>query len=537
MSSSSTGDTHAAFELLRDTAQRLLSVPDPLPLLRALFAFAPVGFQVYKADGHCLMTNKAFRDLFGSEPPPEYNVLQDEIAQRNGVLDLILRAFRGEIVTVPPIWYDPRELKQVEVKEGRRVAITATFFPLVDEQANVTHVAIAFKDLTAEWEERDRLKDALSRNQALAAELHATEERLRLTLEAAHVGTWEWDIPQNRVQWSSNIERIFGLAPGTFGGTFEAWLNLVHPEDRERITQTVASALERAGPYDTELRFLRPDGSVGWQSTRGYVVVDEQGRAKALRGVVFDITQRRLAEEALRTRAEFDQQAIGVVSHDLRNPINAIRMSASLLLRRGGLDDVQAKAVARILSSSERAQRMIRDFLDFSQARLGGGIPVVPREVDVHEVAQSAVDEVHLAHPDRRVEVARSGRGVGLWDPDRLAQVVGNLVANAFQHGAPGEVVRVVTRGDDHGVEIEVVNGGPPIPPEQQRNLFVPFQRGRDAKGSGTGSIGLGLYITRQLVLAHGGSVEVRSALESGTVFTVRLPRQPAPHGSGSQPE
>jgi PAS domain S-box-containing protein len=529
VSSSSADDTRAAFALLSDAARRLAAVPNPLPLLRALFAFAPVGFQVYKADGHCLMTNKAFRDLFGSEPPPEYNVLQDEIAQRNGVLELIQRAFRGETVTLPPIWYDPRELKQVEVKEGRRVAMAATFFPLVDEQGTVTHVAIAFKDLTAEWEEHDRLKDALARNQALAAELHATEERLRRTLEAADVGTWEWDIPRNRVQWSSNIERIFGLAPGTFGGTYEAWLDLVHPEDRERVTRMVASALERAGPYDTELRVLRPDGSVGWQSTRGYVVVDEQGRPKALRGVVFDITQRRLAEAALHARAQFDQQAIGIVSHDLRNPINAIHMSASLLLRRGGLDEQQAKALARILSSSERAQRMIRDFLDFSQAQLGGGIPVQPREADLHEVAQSVVDEVHLAHPDRRVEVVRSGRGEGLWDPDRLAQVVGNLVANAFQHGAPGEVVRVATRGDDDGVEIEVVNRGPPIPPELQRNLFAPFQRGRDAKGRGTGSIGLGLYITRQLVLAHGGSVEVRSSLESGTVFTVRLPRQSAP--------
>src|SRR4051812_31635127 len=99
-------------------------------MLAGIFAFAPFGLQVYQADGHSLFTNQAFRDLFGSEPPPEYNVLDDEIARETGVLDLIHRAFQGEIAHTPPVWYDPRELRQVKVAEGNRVAISCTFFPL-----------------------------------------------------------------------------------------------------------------------------------------------------------------------------------------------------------------------------------------------------------------------------------------------------------------------------------------------------------------------------------------------------------------------
>src|SRR6202158_4126034 len=115
---------------LHEIAQRLDTVPDQVRLLEALFAFAPVAYQVYNADGHCLLTNQAFRDLFGAEPPPEYNVLRDEVAKERGVLDLIHRAFGGDTVSIPPLWYDPRDLKHVEIKEGRRIALSATFFPL-----------------------------------------------------------------------------------------------------------------------------------------------------------------------------------------------------------------------------------------------------------------------------------------------------------------------------------------------------------------------------------------------------------------------
>jgi PAS domain S-box-containing protein len=151
--------------------------------------------------------------------------------------------------------------------------------------------------------ERDRLRAALADKERLAAALQESEQRLRDTLEAAEVGTWEWNIPDNHVQWSPNIERIFGMAPGTFAGTYEAWLALVHPEDRPAIQQKLAVTLESSAPYRAELRFLRPDGTVGWQQARGYVVPDTQGRPRLLRGIVFDVTARRAAEDALKMPA------------------------------------------------------------------------------------------------------------------------------------------------------------------------------------------------------------------------------------------
>jgi signal transduction histidine kinase len=146
--------------------EKLKGIDDPSALLVGLFAFAPVGFQIYNADGHCLLVNRAFREMFGSEPPPDYNVLQDEIAAERGVLKLIHRAFAGEIIHIPPIWYDPRELRQVEVKEGKRVAIAATVFPLYDAAHHVKHVALVFKDVTAEFQGREDREELLGRLQA-----------------------------------------------------------------------------------------------------------------------------------------------------------------------------------------------------------------------------------------------------------------------------------------------------------------------------------------------------------------------------------
>ena len=152
-------------ERLDEIRERLAGISDPARLLQEIFAYAPFGLQVYRADGHCLLTNKAFRDLFGSEPPPEYNILHDEIAERQGLLGLVTRAFAGETVQTPTFGYDPRELQQVHVTEGRRVSISITLLPLFGGSGAVEHVALVFKDQTEETLAREQLEAALRARQ------------------------------------------------------------------------------------------------------------------------------------------------------------------------------------------------------------------------------------------------------------------------------------------------------------------------------------------------------------------------------------
>ena len=170
-------------ERLDEIAVRLAGISDPGRLLQGIFAYAPFGLQVYRADGHCLLTNKAFRDLFGSEPPPEYNVLHDEIAERQGLLGLVTRAFAGETVQTPTFWYDPRDLEQVHVTEGRRVAISITLMPLFGASGAVEHVALVIKDQTEETLARERAEAARADAEGLAAQRAEQERWLQTVLD------------------------------------------------------------------------------------------------------------------------------------------------------------------------------------------------------------------------------------------------------------------------------------------------------------------------------------------------------------------
>lgn len=236
--------------------------------------------------------------------------------------------------------------------------------------------------------------------------------------------------------------------------------------------------------------------------------------------------ERLRAESELRKRIDFEQQLIGIVSHDLRNPLSAIHMGATLLARREELDARAAKSVVRIQASAERAIRMVKNLLDFTQARLGGGIPIEPRPADVHEVTRSMLEEVESAYPTRELEVQHEGDGRGEWDADRLAQVVQNLVTNALKYSPEDSLVRVSTRGEDGWVSCSVSNRGAPIPADKLPGIFEPLQRATDEVDRTGRSVGLGLYIVKRLVDAHGGTVTVTSTEAEGTLFTVRLPRK-----------
>ena len=245
---------------------------------------------------------------------------------------------------------------------------------------------------------------------------------------------------------------------------------------------------------------------------------DPAGAVSGAIAILVDITDRKRGEEDGARTARFREHLLGIVSHDLRNPLTAIVTSAQLLLRYGELPERQARVVARISSSADRMARMIDDLLDFARTRLGGEFPIHPRRVDLRQICEQTVDELEFAYT-RQVKIDAQGDLWGDWDPDRMAQVISNLVGNALQH-SDGDVT-VTLRGETDFVVLETNNGGPPIPRDVLAHIFEPGRRG-DARAGG---LGLGLFIVQQIVLAHGGSIEVRSN-GHGTTFTAALPRK-----------
>ncbi|MCY1075341.1 ATP-binding protein [Archangium lansingense] len=256
-----------------------------------------------------------------------------------------------------------------------------------------------------------------------------------------------------------------------------------------------------------------------------YPVRDTRDVVRWVGTVVVDITERQRTEEELRRTAEFRERFLGIVSHDLRNPLNAILLSANALMCSEDLSPRHLKPVRRIISSAERMARMIGELLDFTRGRLGGGIPVSPQHLNLRHLVRHAMDELDAGHPGRELRLEAAGNFEGDWDPDRLSQVIGNLGKNALDYSPEGTPVRLLLRDEDESVVLEVNNAGPPIPAELLPAIFEPFRRlARDSPHPASG-LGLGLYIVAQIVQGHGGTISVRSNAEEGTTFTVRLPR------------
>lgn len=217
---------------------------------------------------------------------------------------------------------------------------------------------------------------------------------------------------------------------------------------------------------------------------------------------------------------------LGVLGHDLRNPLGAIMTSATVMIEQEGLEWPHAKAASRILRSGTRMDRMISDLLDFTRARLGAGIPVVLADMDIETLCRQTIDEITAFHPGYTVSFEASGPLRGEWDRARIGQVLSNLLGDAYQHGAENQPVKVTARGDADRVVLSVHNEGPVIAKVQLQEIFNPFRQldpGR-AKSADLRSAGLGLYIAQSIVKAHHGTIEVESS-EAGTTFTVTLPR------------
>lgn len=225
------------------------------------------------------------------------------------------------------------------------------------------------------------------------------------------------------------------------------------------------------------------------------------------------------SERELRTVAEFREMFIGILGHDLRNPLESIVLAATLLLRRGHLDDNDAATTTRIIRSTQRMSRMISQVLDLTRARLGGGLALDREPTDLHEVCRNVVEEF-----ESPVTLEVVGDVTGTWDEDRLAEVVSNVTGNAIQYADPGTAVTVAARSDGDHVVVEIRNQGDPIPADVLPFIFEPFRRAQQREKT-PGNLGLGLYIANEIIRAHGGTLDARSA-EGTTTFVMRLPRE-----------
>lgn len=250
--------------------------------------------------------------------------------------------------------------------------------------------------------------------------------------------------------------------------------------------------------------------------TRFHETID-QSLAEAVRGYTLQVDRAR-------------QMFLAILGHDLRNPLNAITGSADLLGDLRPPNPEVVELAAQISSSAQAMGHMLGDFLDFAHTQLGQPMPVTREAANLMRLCADVIAETQAAHPQQEIRFQPEEDTAGQWDPARLRQVLSNLLGNAVQHGTAGTPIDVVLQAGSANVLLSVTNRGAPIPPELLSRIFHPMVRGLSPESRAAqrpGSMGLGLYIAREVITAHGGKIAVTSTPAGLTTFTVTLPRQP----------
>lgn len=230
------------------------------------------------------------------------------------------------------------------------------------------------------------------------------------------------------------------------------------------------------------------------------------------------------AEKTARARDTF----LAMLGHDLRSPLAAMTMAGAILTREGEGTERTTQIGARVKRSAASMTTMVNDLLEYARTELGGKMPIAPSLADMRDICQTTVDETSAAHPDCDFKLICEGEMIGDFDGPRLSQVLSNLLNNAAQYRSGATPVTVAAKGDDKEIILTVTNFGREIPSQSLRAIFDPLVQlsvSSDQKGPSSTSLGLGLFIAREITVAHGGRIAVASNAEEGTVFTVSLPR------------
>jgi len=365
-------------------------------------------------------------------------------------------------------------------------------------------------DILAEWESFARtLGPAADQMSALGLRDHA---RQILGTIAADIGT-----SQDPAQQQAKSQ---GLAPDA---------------DNAHSAASVHGALRQASDFSllqlaAEFRALRATVLRLWLPHVTQMSAEAVGHMVRFNEAI----DQALAESVVTYSARADHTRelfLAILGHDLRAPLSSMT-SAGDLLSRARLDqDKVADIGLRVKRGARQMSSMVEDLIGYTRTQLGAGMPTMLRPADLAEIGRAAIDDASASHPGTGFEPRFDGALHGQFDSVRLQQLLTNLLINAAQYGSDGRPVRLHARGTADAITVEVRNDGPVIPPESLESIFSPLVQlpGVEPEARPRTSLGLGLYVAREIALAHGGTISAASSAAEGTVFTVLLPRAAAP--------
>jgi signal transduction histidine kinase/ActR/RegA family two-component response regulator len=563
---------------VRSGLQRL---PSPARFLEEIFLHASVGLQIYDRSGHSVLVNPMHTRLFGAVPPPEYNIFEDTVLVERGVTGLVRRAFDGESIAIPPIWYDARDLRNIKVEgPGRRVAVAAELVPLragteQEGMGEVTHVLCVFQDVTELHSAREEAEAARVAAEAAAARSAFLADAGRLlgssldyedTLaRVAHLATptladfclidlvgddgqlrrvaaWHAD-PQGQPVLDELRQRF----PPTLDSPQPATRAVVsgRPQLLPEVDDAVVAA-HATGPDHAAVMLRlgvqsllavpltiggRTMGAItlGYVGTRRYTAPDVSLAEALANQAAVAIDNARLYRQAEIARAEAEganrtkDEFLAMLGHELRNPLAPMVTALELTRRREGASP-ELQVIERQV---QHLRRLIDDLLDVSRITRGK-LELHPQ---VFELCEAVAEGLELARPlleERqhilKVECPEQGLPVHA-DRERLAQIVCNLLSNAARYTPAAGHIALGAEREDGTIVLRVRDDGIGIEPELRQRIFEPFSQGKQTLDRSGGGLGLGLAIVKSLAETHGGSVSAHSdGPGHGSEFEVRLP-------------
>lgn len=452
-------------------------------------------------DGTVITWNRGAERRYGylaSEIIGRSNLLMVPPERRAEAEHLLECARRGESVA---------HLETVRLrKDGTPIDVSVTISPIRDARGEVIGSSAICRDIT----ERRKVERALRASEAL----------FRTVFERAAIGIGIFDERGEMLRMNPAVQKILGYSAQEIVGL--GLPGITHPDDIAREVELLEDLWAgRRTDFQMEKRYIRKDGATVWgRLTVSQIVGELIGGRRLAVAMLEDITEQHHLDE-------LRELLPGILAHDLRSPLSAIKIASEMLLGRRAVSAKDAGIVELIGRSAGRITHMVEQVLDFTRVRRGGGLPLERADVDLAEVCRDVISEASLANPGREPRLDLHGDCVGQWDRIRLAEAVSNLISNALKFGPGDTPAEVAVYDEGAEVVLEVRNAGAPIPGELLPVIFDPFRRGRSQEGERSGAgLGLGLYITREIVLAHGGEIAVRSTTEAGTSFIVRLPRR-----------
>jgi PAS domain S-box-containing protein len=388
--------------------------------------------------------------------------------------------------------------------------------------AELEIVREAFVNAARVVQERSQERDRV------VTELREVSERLELAQEAGDLGSFERNFLTGETKWSASQEKLYGLAPGKFGKTYEDWKRLVHPDDLAAVEAAARLSVESMSPHITEFRIIRPDGEVRWLETHARVFADEAGVPSRIVGVNMDITARKKAEEALKQADRRKDEFLAVLGHELRNPLGIINSSIELLRWEAPTDPTVTELHGMMERQVKHMSQLLDDLLDTSRINRGQ-IRLKKEPWDFTQIVRETAQDFRPRVEGTGLELIVDLPDRPLWiagDRTRLVQIIGNLLSNAQKYTEIGGRIAVrLTAFSQSAAVLTIQDTGAGMEPEVLARAFEPFSQanaGFDRRGGG---LGLGLALVKGLVDLHGGKVAAHSeGPGQGSRFTITLP-------------